>query len=115
MKSQGVSQAKALSEWCFFRLLRFVVDGVLAAEAAILRKRKFLFHLLFIARSLTRDALTVAALQFGHVVLDLAHKNVINRLRRVRGLLYGKTLLSSTLSTLDKNDRGVRRSATYPT
>jgi len=49
------------------------VDGVLATEAAVLREGKFLFHLLFVARGLARDALAIAALQLSHVVLDLAH------------------------------------------
>lgn len=49
------------------------MHGILAAEAAILRKRELLFHFLLVAGSLARDAIALGALQFSHVFLDLAH------------------------------------------
>ena len=69
----------------------------LLAEFAVLLKREFLLHFLLVALGVVRDATTNRALQFGHVFLDLSHKNKINTIERVRGLLYGNIPFPSTV------------------
>lgn len=50
------------------------MESILLAEFAVLLERKFLLDLLLVALGVVRDAATFRALQLGHVVLDLAHK-----------------------------------------
>lgn len=59
------------------RLLRFSMLGVLAAELAELGERELLLHFLLVALRIVRDAATHRALQLRHIVLDLAHSNVL--------------------------------------
>lgn len=70
------------------------MDGVLAAEAAVLGERELLFHFLLVARRLARDALALATLQLGHVVLDLAHTGSLVYFK-IMVALYAKKHASS--------------------
>jgi hypothetical protein len=54
-------------------LFAFVVRIVLTAEATILRKRKFFFHLLFVALGVMSDTSTFTTLQFCHRIFDMSH------------------------------------------
>ena len=51
---------------------------VLLAEAAVLRKGELFFHFLLVAPRVVRDTSADAALQFGHVVLDLSHTRTVS-------------------------------------
>jgi hypothetical protein len=54
-------------------LFAFVMRIVLTAEATILRKRKFFFHLLFVALGVMSDTSTFTTLQFCHRIFDVSH------------------------------------------
>lgn len=77
-------------------LFALVVYIVLTAEATILRKRKFFFHLLFIAFGVMSNTSTLATLQFCHRIFDVSHSKGFFRLFKTI-LVYRKYWLTSSL------------------
>ncbi len=73
---------------------------ILLAEFTVLLERQFLLHLLLITLGIVRNTATLGALHLGHVFLNLAHKNKINMIQRVRTPLYVNFSFSSTLGAI---------------
>lgn len=72
------------------------MQGILLAEFAVFLERKFFLYLLLVALGVMSDPTACGALHFGHVFLNLAHKNKINMIQRVRALLYVSFRTTST-------------------
>ena len=53
------------------------MGGVFLAEAAVLRERKFFFHLLLITLGVMRNTATSTTLELRHVVFNLAHTSTL--------------------------------------
>ena len=73
---------------------------ILLAKFAVLLEGKLFLNFLLIALSVMRNTTTLRALHLGHVFLNLAHKNKINMIQRVRALLYVNFSFSSTLGAI---------------
>ena len=69
---------------------------VLAAEVAIFRKRKFFFHLLFVAFGVMGNTSTFTTLQFCHRVFDLSHNKAFFGLFKTI-LVYRKNRFPSSI------------------
>ncbi len=72
------------------------MGSVLLTKFAVFFERKLLLDLLLVALGVMGDPTAYGTLQFGHVFLNLAHKNKINMIQRVRALLYVSFEFSST-------------------
>lgn len=72
------------------------MQGILLAEFAVFLEGKLFLYLLLVALGVMGDPTACGTLHFGHVFLDLAHKNKINMIQRVRALLYVSFYFPST-------------------